>query len=401
MYDQDDEQLLSNKEIALVLRELLRLGSPDSLPEVPWADLLGSAIPDIEDPARILATGGMSMLASLGLIKIEHGRMKPMSRQAYFALSSLYKYLLANTPVVKLPSDKLKEILEDQYLRDFTRALEKIRLDRNLDEIDHEPIHHRRIVNLLIKCRQIRRGKEQDVYLHKFHPKWGEYHLIGLSQKWPTETDAALIKMAMLFHLKLQPAHYRIDPDFNPGDIKGARISATSGAYTEYTFCVRRVAGFTEGRLNLKHLIQKHAGESSTEDVSRQQTGAQFDENSFRWFTFDEIIQGKGPHGERIMASSKWIMESLNKPQAIPLSTPKADDVREVISIMDEIANRITTRRLVIIITALLIAVFSYFVLPEIPTWLGAPNPIIDNVSKLATIASGLVAAYAYLKSRI
>lgn len=358
--------------IGLILPPFLETGSPDKLPQATFNALLSYLPDDLEGKEQVLQES-LKIMAVWGLICDESGRIQPTSRSAYFTLASFAKYLEAGVPIVSKPISHD----EKEYLTSFTKILESIRSTRK--DVDNKPIHRRRIINILIKSRQNRQGRKQDVFLHAYHPQWGAYHLIGLSRKKELETDKTLIEMAMDKQLNMSKDQYEIDNNFNPREFVIEHISETSGALTEYTYRLFRVEKFAS-RLALKELVEKAQTEAKIKN-----TKARFDNNSFRWFTVSEIAEGQSIYGEKIMFSSKYLLDKYNLAQT-PVNAPDADDMRYRISLSTELGNRISITFVVVSVGFVILSLLVFLFTHEILSFLGTPNTYLDNLSQLARI---------------
>jgi hypothetical protein len=308
--------------------------------------------------------GVLGVLYGLGLIGVNHeGKITIVSRHANFALASLSKFLLSATQVADKPIDEL----EKDYLVKLTGALEKIRQEK----VDNSaPIHHRRIVNIAIKSRQIRHGKMQDVYLHVYHPGWKEYHLIGLSHKDNSKTDEEIAVKALEKQMGLLSNQYVLSAIGPEHTIK--KQSLTSGAYTEYTYKLY-ITQEIKTKLDLKKIKD-----------------GQFDVSRFRWFTWDEIKRLESDHGERIMFSTPELLSDYHS--SLPVSAKRAEDVRQKANLFLEITERFTYAQIGITIMALLL-IPTLKIVPSIFEWLGKPSPLLDNFANIADILSIILPA--------
>lgn len=169
------------------------------------------------------------------------------------------------------------------------------------------------------------------------------------------------------------PDQYDLDPVFNPREIKFKRISATSGALTEYTLRLMAVKEI-QAKLRLQKLIKE--GKS--------------DRDWFRWFTWEEIKQRESDQGEPIMFSTPIVMEGVDR-SSILLSAPSADDVRAGVRIGKEISNRFTHKQLLAFVTALVLLLLRQL-LRYMLSWLGHPDPGLAKLADIAQIIGTLIA---------
>jgi hypothetical protein len=353
-----------------ILQSLFEEGEQGERPiAIPYLKLLKD-MPGNPDAQEAMLMGALAILRGMGLIQMDsQGRVRGVSRHACYALGSLSKFLKASAPATDEHTSK--DDKERAYLLSLTEALESVREEKA--QVSHEPLHARRIVNVLIKSRQVRHWRTQDVYLHVYHPQWKAYHLVGLSHKDDSKTDEEIAHLALQKQVGLMPDQYTLDPVFNPPEITARRISATSGALTEYTYRLLAVKEIRV-KLKLKKLVEDK----------------KFDRNWFRWFTWEEIKQRESDQGEPIMFSTPLVLGDVNC-TAIPLSASEADDMRASVRIVKEFGNRFTYKQLVALATALVVFLLLQFV-PYVLAWLGRPDPRLDNLSNIAQIIGTLIA---------
>lgn len=367
--------------IGEIIEKLLEGSSPDNLCHIDYQQLLDYIPNDIDEKEGLL-NGVINLLHCLGLIDFSGDNITVTNRNAYFALVSLSLYLKHNTVVVDEPVGPI----EKEYLIRLTRSLEEIRFNKkNLPK--HE-IHERYIVNVIIKSEQVRNGKKQPVYLHKYHKDWQAYHLIGLSRKQSEEEEPAdiLAAKAMKIHLGLDRDEYEIDRSYNPPEISlPPRVSKTSGVITKYTYHIFSVKRFRD-RLRLKEIVEKENLKASSENRVPK-----LDEKSFRWFTLDEMVKGYsffGNEKERIMFSSAAIANDPNIDLAgRPVNAPKADDIRPEVDVIKEIGNRITYNYFYIAVVIAILGLLIYKFSPELLEVLGSDSPIIDRLIRIIGIS--------------
>jgi hypothetical protein len=343
---------------------------------IPYPRLM-QEMPGDTDAQEAILMGALAVLRGMGLICVDaHGNVSGISRYAYYALGSLSRFLSASVPVADKPMDKR----EQDYLLSLTKALESMRVEKA--QVNEQPLHSRRIVNVLIKSRQIRDWRVQDVYLHVYHPEWKQYHLVGLSHKDDSKTDEEIAGLALKLQVGLMPDQYSLDPAFNPREIKLKRISATSGALTEYTFRLMAVK-----RIRVKLRLRKLISEKK------------FDRDWFRWFTWEEIKQRESEQGEAIMFSTPLVMEEVD-PDSIPFSAPGADDVRRDVRIGREFGNRFSYEPLIGLAVALVLVTLLKL-LPHVFSWLGRPSTVLTNLASIAEILGVVITLGGILAGRV
>ena len=320
--------------------------------------------------------GALVILHGMGLICIDaDDKVGGTSRYACYALGSLSRFLSVPVPAASKPVDDM----EREYLVSLTKALEFARVENA--QVDHAPLHSRRIVNVLVKSRQIRRWKVQEVYLHVYHPQWKQYHLVGLSHKDDSRTDEQIVELAMQNQVGLMPDQYRLDPTFNPSEVTLKRISATSGALTEYTL---RLIAVKEIRVRLR--LQKWVKEKK------------FEQDWFRWFTWEEIRQRESYQGEPIMFSTPLVMEKVDL-SSVPLSAPNAEDVRRD-RIGGELGSLFTYHAAIALLVAIILVLVLRFA-PCILSRLGRPSPELQNLANIAEILGIIITLGGFLIARI
>ena len=335
------------------------------------------SVPEPTENAHGLLKGVLAFLRIIGLITIDRtSSIRATSRYAHYALGSLSKFLHSGIPVANEPIGKG----EERYLIDLTASLERMRLEKKalLKPEDRTHIHYRKIVNVIIKGRQRRKGRETDVYLHVYHPEWKAYHLVGLSHKDDTKADDEIAILALLNQVGLTPDQYELDSMINPKEVEWTGISCTSGALTKYAFTVR-VVKEVKVPLKLKNWV----------------ADGKFPADWFRWFTWEEILQKESNQGEPIMFTTPEVMKSIDL-GSIPLSAEKADDPFRHVNIWDTLGRYISWWAFP---SLLLIMLLSY--LPDLFKWLGKPNAMLDNLSNLADIIQFLAPAITFLSAII
>ena len=358
-----------------ILNALYEAGKPrfetktKSTSEINIDQHLGNALQNKEEILNYIQ-GGLDILKTLGLLTIDAGRnVQATSRYAHFAIGSLSKFLDSSVCVVDVPINKD----EEKYLIDLTSSLEFIRTEVKKDSVDQAPLHYRRIVNVIVKGRQIRNGKETDVYLHVYHPEWQAYHLVGLSHKNINETDDEVARKAMKKQLGLEPDQYELDNSFNPKDKEKVEISKTSGARTKYTYVLRAVK-----KINIELKLKKWVGEGK------------FQENWFRWFTWEEIKERKSFQNEPIIFSTPLVLESIDL-ESLPLSAIKSEDARKHTSIRHELYQRFTINQAYLLVFLITLSPLLLFA-QKIIDWLGGGTvPLLENLANLFTVLGYIV----------
>ena len=292
-------------------------------------------------------------------------RSARITREACFALGSLSKFLLADVSATDEPTNGI----ERNYLVNLTKALETMRTE-NL-KVDQEPLHRRRIVNVLIKGRQIRHWRLQSVYLHVYHNQWRQYHLVGLSHKDSSIDDEEIAKLALARQVGLEDDQYELDTAFNPTEVTFTQISATSGALTEYTV---KLMSMKKLRVRL--------------ELCKLMSEKRLDQQFFRWFTWEEIQRHESEHGEPIMLSTPEVMTGLDL-NAIPTVALGEDDVRRPVSVTQELSSRFTRRQIAGgVIILLLLASIGF--ISRIGTLLNQDSTVLNNLANVSQILSFL-----------
>jgi hypothetical protein len=319
--------------------------------------------PKGDDSAKSLILGALNVFYIMGILVIDSdGYVRTTSREAHFALRSLSKYLKASTPIVNEPVSED----EKQYLVQLTKSFETMRTEERLGK-SPLPLHSRRIVNVLIKGRQLRGARYKDVFLHVYHPKWEEYHLVGLSHKDDSKTDEELVALAMQQQVGLNADQYIMDSMINPKEVTAELISATNGVLTQYTISLKVVK-----KIKIALKLKKWVNDGK------------FDKNWFRWFTWDEIQQRESGRGERIMFSTSLMMSKLDL-DPIPVSTVKADDARLYSGIVSELGCRLSYRQLFFFFVILLVILALPF-LQSLLNWLNIHNKLLRDLADAANI---------------
>ena len=355
--------------IGSVLRGLFEAGK-ESMPGEQHIDDLEKQLPGDVNQPKFMLIGALAILRIIGLIKIDNsGNVRVTSRLAHFAIGSLGRFCKESTPVF---GGSANNSIEEKHLVDFTKSLEFIRASKLNGNKD--PLHNRSIVNVIIKSKQIRKGKKKDVYLHVYHPKWNSYHLVGIGKKDTHKTDDELASMAMEKEQLLLLRHnYKLKP-WTTDSSQITEISRSTGAITEYTYRVK-IAEKISGKLPFRKWINERPGWSN---------------QRFKWFTSEEIEQLRSNNDEKIFFSTPAILKKIPSAE-IPVSVDRFDDVR--MSFMDLILSKFTYWQLILIIVALCLVVLAMF-FPEgitpILSKMGVPNIYLQNISALVGLIVGL-----------
>jgi hypothetical protein len=149
--------------------------------------------------------GVLCLLHVLGLITFTPNIIRVTSKQAHFALGSIGKYCKGSVQVV---SESLEYPYEENYLVEFTRALETMRTYQKC--IDNNPLNERCLINVVVKGRQIRNGRKQDVFLHVHHPKWQAYHFVGTGYNIGLFSPDEAAALALEQKMGLQRHQYKL-----------------------------------------------------------------------------------------------------------------------------------------------------------------------------------------------
>ncbi len=281
--------------------------------------------------------GALYILSNLGFSEIINGEVIVNSKYPKIALKAIKKRLDSNNNIF----DHLREEDKKLYFRTFTKNLEHIRKDLQ-GESQH--IHTRKILNLIIKGKQIKKWKNEDVFLHIYHDSWKQYHLVGLGFRDETTIDQ-LIKKVMKEKINLDETDFEIDDTVRPPLILFNELSETQGAVTHYEIETRVVK-----KINLdlnEHIVSKLSSKDKYEPIR------------FRWFSYSEIKQ-KEVDGSSIMKSSLLVLEPLTLSN-IPLVVPNAKNYSKKpllsINLTSDIQNRITRGRMARVIVIFLLGI--------------------------------------------
>jgi hypothetical protein len=320
----------------------------------------------------------LALLAIFGFIEVgDDDDVIVATKYPDLAISALRKRLDLSIPI----ANNLRDSEKNKFYKEFTQNLENVRKEL---QGDNTPIHSRELVNLIIKGRQIRNWKYEDVYLHVFHSEWNEYHLVGLGERGEGSIEA-LAHKAMKQRLNLEPFDYEIDPNINPPSIEYVSMSKSHGALTHYTINTRVIKSIKKD-LNdhLQACINKH------ED---------FSPSSFKWFTLKEVQQ-RAFDNITIMESTPRVLNGLTLPQ-IPVTVPKARrfQTRSLfeINFRSDLPNRVDLIKAIpyIFLIVFILLVFNNFsrilILINVQTyWLDNLNSIFTIISVVLSMLIGL-----------
>ena len=366
--------------IGSILRGLFEAGK-ENMPGDQHIDELVKKLPSDVNHRNFILVGALAILRIIGLITIDNsGNVRVTSRLAHFAIGSLSRFFEESTPVFRSPST---DGIEEKNLVDFTKALEFVRISKLNG--DKDPLHARNIVNIIIKSKQIRRGKKKDVYLHVYHPKWNAYHLVGIGKKDTDKPDDELASLAMeKDQLLLLPHKYKLKP-WTTGSLQVTEISMSTGAITDYTYSIK-IAKKISGGLPLRKWINERS------DWTNQR---------FKWFTLEEIEQLRSDGGDKIFFSTPAILKNIDL-EEIPVSVDRVDDVR--IRLRDVILSKYTWLQLVLIPLGIILFVLATFYPESIISFflkIGVPNIYLQNVSAIIQIIVGIPLIYNFIKRLI
>jgi hypothetical protein len=355
-------------QLGTVLKVLYDSGNQNSPGQLNIAELFSCA-PGL---GQAEIWGALSILYSFGIvIDDEHGNVIVTSKYARFALGSLSEFLMSSMPIVR-------QVNTDEHDRKFITTITEAMETARKDEFGlNKPLHSRDIVNVIIKGKQIRNWREQDVYLHVYHKKWQAYHLIGLGRKVMTRSIDEVAQRAMEIKLMLKPYQYELDKSISPEPVEYIDISGSHGAITQYTIFAKVAKSF-EVDLNshLRNLIN-----NPSNDVS---------EMTFRWFTANEIDHGLSDNGEAIMQSTSRVLRSVD-PKYVLNVVGKVGYLRKRPSMLAEISNGINLRKAIFYAVATLSSLSLVFFSRTVLIYLNTPSYLLDNLSNLMEVIGGVL----------
>jgi len=308
----------------------------------------------------------------MGVVHLERRAVRATSRNAGLFIGNLSKFLHASVPAINDPRDDLGDYSGVTYIYEKARR----RTDQGA-AVNQDPLHHRHIVNVVIKGRMKRDWQHKDVYLHEYHKDWKQYHLIGASEREGApeeslENDRRIAEERLQDALRLPPRQYEFSRTINP-EVKSIKhISETTGAYTDYTYRV-----FVVQKIDVRLSSAVHLKED-------------LDHGPFRWFTWEEIQAECGAQNEPIIFSTPELMKELPL-LSLPLGAAQADDVRDRSGILKELGNRFTRWQL-----AAAALVLVLFLLLQLVPWLVAqldiPDTALIRIAAWAQVVSAVVA---------
>jgi hypothetical protein len=363
--------------LGTVLNELFQAGKVN-LPGEKHVDELEKQLPCDIDQRYSILIGALAILQIIGLITIDStGNVRVTSRLAHFAIGSLSKFFIKSTPVFGTSSN---DRIEEKHLVDFIKSFESIRLLKLNGRED--PLHNRSIVNVIIKSKQIRRGRKQDVYLHVYHPNWNAYHLVGIGKKKSVGTSDELASMAMEREQLLLLHHDYELKTWSTDFPKITEISRSTGVITEYAYSI-----MIANKISKKLLFKKWASQKGDWNNRR-----------FKWFTLEEIENLRGNDGQKIFFSTPTILRCV-PPQEIPISVVKADDA--TMSLTELILTKFTYGQISLILGTLLIFLFS-ILCPEcimsILSKIGVQNTYLQNISAIIQLITGVIFFLSFMR---
>lgn len=313
----------------------------------------------------------LSILAILGFVDVgDDEDVMISSKYPNIAISALRERLDLSVPVLY----NLRDVDKKRYFREFTKSLEIIRNGYHGGNI---PIHNREIVNLIIKGRQIKNWKYQDVFLHVYHPDWDQYHLVGIGKRGEGSIDE-LAHKAMRQRLHLEPIDYELDPNTHPPPIEYIAISRSQGALTFYTINTRVINKFN---LDLNEYLEKKIFEKR-----------EFTIKTFRWFTLKEVNQ-RDVVDASIMESTPRVLNGLDVSR-IPVSVRKAKHfgIKPLldIKVFSDLPNRLDLGRAISYFSAILVTL----IVLNIGRFLNVQLYWLDNLNSIASIISGIISLW-------
>ena len=364
--------------IGQILHQLYGATDKEGKPEsVSLSKLVDSLANTEKEEREFVCRSIIALLNTMAIISINNdGGVKATSRPARFLLGSLSKFCQATA----IPEIDTRRVSEPVF-RDLTEMYERARRNSSPDtEVDKEPLHKRRILNLIIKRRRTRNWREQDEYLFVYHDRWKAYHLIGLGQKHG-ETEEELIAKTMRQRLQLTENDYEVEQTIRPEIFSLTEFSQTNGALTEYSYVVRYVKEI-KTTLHLDRL-------------SRQGVGR------YRWFTLNEIKMKEGIRGEKILFSTDKVLEHLGryvKGGIKELEPTKVwvEDIPEP-SLIERLGSFFTVKQVSIIVLVILVVALIQTLVLLFPQ-LTQSIPILENLANLVTFIAAIpvLAAFIY-----
>jgi len=320
---------------------------------VPIMELISHIAGDGEFRRGVLH-GALATLYAMGVVRFDGDGVAASSRDSGFFLGSLSKFLHKSVAAIDDPLDEKGDFAELTLVFETARG----RKDQEV-AVDQEPLHHRHVVNLIIKSRMKRDWQYKDVYLHEYNADWKQYHLIGraLAEGSPAaglEGDRQFAHSIVQDSLRIRETQYELDPSINPPVKCLKHISDTSGAYTEYSYRVFVVKNI-DPRLSANSHLKEEKGHGP-----------------YRWFAWDEIQDCRSAQSEPIIFSTPDLMKDLDL-DSIRISARAAEDVGQPASILKEPGYRFTKRQL-----GTVAALLAILLSPQMLYWLARLIQISD-----------------------
>lgn len=382
MLDSRRAILESVKDVSSTLGLVASLLYSSKRGKVPFSVPLAELISHTEDSdfQHGVLHGALAILYAMGAVRFDGDGVAAGSRDSGFFLGSLSKFLDKSVAAIDDPLDDKRDFAK------VTRVFETARGRKDQQvEVDQQPLHHRHIVNIVVKARMKREWQLKDVYLHEYDDDWKQYHLIGEALReecsaTDLESDIGFAHSIMQAHLRLRSTQYDFHRSINPPVKCLEHISETSGAYTEYSYRL-----FVVENIDPSLSVNSHL---------REETG----HGPYRWFTREEILNCCSAQGELIIFSTPALLKHL-EPADTPVCVRGADDPRHRTSILKELGYRFSKRQLAgaALILAFLLALQ---LLPRVVGLLQISDPALIGfaawaqiVSTIFTVGSALVLA--------
>lgn len=163
------------------------------------------------------------------------------------------------------------------------REIEERRIHASPLGVAPEVLRREQVVIVVIKGVLRMNGKKVEVYLCQYDDKSKHYNFIG-GKKLGNESETQTAERKMHDELGLPTGSFTVEALELIGKPQPARrISHDSGVFSEYTY----------GFFHAHHI-----------------TGRGQPRSTNRWFTLEQLLSGKGPKGEKIMAHPE-ILEAL------------------------------------------------------------------------------------------
>ena len=332
-----------------------------------FGDLLEHIPADCGAQGHVLL-GALAVLRTMGVVDVTIDSVKAVSEGSSFFLASLSKFLRESVPAISYARDT------STAYRDLTKIYESARIyGEHSDVVGQEPLACRHVVNVVIKSRMKRDWQYRDAYLHVYHPDWREYHLIGLGSdpdpQRSIDEDIRIAERALQKYLDLEPGQYALSAPRLGRDLACDRISETTGALAHYTFMPLALSSL-QGRLRGDQHLREDRG-------------------PFRWFTRDEIDNGRSYYDEPIMWSTPYVMRAFQT-EASRVAAVRAEEGRQRPSILRELGSRFSWRHVLLALSIVFLAFLPQF-LPWFVSRAAHPDPALENLANVAQIISSAV----------